>query len=110
MKLLIRKGHKFSNALLSEATLPCIPQIRIPEYLAGLMKLWEDENLARDTEDPSCLCSPQEPAMMTGLSRDVVNFACPPFHSWIYLNILELCEYKSLEVWKEQAGMLFNRR
>lgn len=39
MELLIRKGHQLSDALLSEATLPWISQVWIPEYLAGLMKL-----------------------------------------------------------------------
>lgn len=39
MELLIGPGHIFTDALLSEATLPRIPLIWIPEYLAGLMKL-----------------------------------------------------------------------
>ncbi len=41
MELLISKGHIFIDALLSEATLPRVPLVWIPEYLAGLMKLSE---------------------------------------------------------------------
>ena len=40
MELLIGKWHILIDALLGEATLPWIPLIRIPEYLAGLMKLF----------------------------------------------------------------------
>ena len=39
MELSIRKGHIFIDTLLSEATLPWIPPVWIPEYLAGLMEL-----------------------------------------------------------------------
>ena len=49
MELLIGKWHIFTNALLSETTLPWIPPIWIPEYLAGLMKL--SESLAKGTRD-----------------------------------------------------------
>ena len=37
MKLLVGKGHKFIDALLSEATLSWISQVWVPEYLASLM-------------------------------------------------------------------------
>ena len=53
MELLVGKGHKFIDTLLSEATLPWIPQVRIPEYLASLMKLSEFSD--RDIENTLCL-------------------------------------------------------
>lgn len=39
MELLIGKWHILIDALLGEATLSWIPLVRIPEYLARLMKL-----------------------------------------------------------------------
>ena len=41
MELIIGKGYIFADALLGKATLPRVPLIRIPEYLASLMKLSE---------------------------------------------------------------------
>lgn len=39
MELLVGKWHILVDALLGEATLSWIPLVRIPEYLASLMKL-----------------------------------------------------------------------
>ena len=39
MELLVGKWHILIDALLGEATLPWVPLIWIPEYLARLMKL-----------------------------------------------------------------------
>ena len=41
MELLVGKWHIFIDALLGEATLPWVPLVWIPEYLARLMKLSE---------------------------------------------------------------------
>ena len=39
MELLVGKWHVFIDALLGEATMPWVPLVWIPEYLARLMKL-----------------------------------------------------------------------
>lgn len=66
MELLIGKGDILIDAFLSEATLPRITLIRIPEYLAGLVKLSELSN--KGSEDIYSVC------LTTSTSEDESTF------------------------------------
>ena len=78
MELLVGKWHILIDALLGEATLPWVPLVWIPEYLARLMKLSDiSDKLTGDFS--GYLCLQQEPAMMTARSRDAVGFVRLPF-------------------------------
>ena len=81
MELLIGKGHILIDAFLSEATLPRIALVRIPEYLASLVKLSELSD--KGFEDIYYCCLPQVPVMMKALSEGAVNFARLPLPSLV---------------------------
>ena len=77
MELLVGKWHVLIDALLGEATLPWVPLVWIPEYLACLMKLSDISD--KSTGASRFFCLQQEPAMMTARSKDAAGFVRLPY-------------------------------